>query len=592
VKTALRSHMCGELRPAHAGQRVRLAGWAQRRRDLGGLIFLDLRDREGVVQVVVDPQAAPEAGAVAQAVRAEYVVGVEGVVTRRPPGTENPRLATGEVEVRAQALSILAPSLPPPFSPGDETAVDEALRLRYRFLDLRRPRMYRNLLLRHRVALAVRRVLDRLGFLEVETPMLIRSTPEGARDFLVPSRLHRGCFYALPQSPQLFKQLLMVAGIDRYFQIVRCFRDEDLRADRQPEFTQVDLEMSFVAQDDVLAVTEEMVAAVVEETVGIRLARPFPRLSYADAMRRYGTDKPDLRVALEITDVTDLAGAGPVERFRAAVAAGGVVRGLRAPGLAGLTRREVDAWVQMATAAGLDGLATVALGPHGPKGTLVRQVGAGVLEALRVRLGAEDGDLLLLAAGPEPAVAAVLGRLRLLAAQRSGWKPDPAEFRFAWIVEFPLLEYSPEDGRYVAVHHPFTAPLDEDRPLLERAPERVRAKAHDLVLNGFEVAGGSVRIHERGLQERVFELLGISPEQARARFGFLLDALQYGAPPHGGIAFGLDRFVMALAGEHTIREVIAFPKTASAVDPLTGAPSPVDAAVLHELHLRVADGDD
>jgi aspartyl-tRNA synthetase len=590
VRTALRSHMCGELRPAHAGQQVRLAGWVHRRRDLGGLVFLDLRDREGIVQVVVDPQAAPEAGAVADAVRAEYVVGVEGAVVRRPAGTENPRLATGEVEVRARRLQILAPSLVPPFAPGEDGAVDEALRLRYRFLDLRRPRMYRNLVLRHRVALATRQVLDRLGFLEVETPMLIRSTPEGARDFLVPSRLHRGCFYALPQSPQLFKQLLMVAGVDRYFQIVRCFRDEDLRADRQPEFTQIDLEMSFVSQDDVLAVTEEMVAAVVEAATGVQVARPFPRLSYAEAIRRYGTDKPDLRVALEIAELTDLAAAGSVERFRAAVAAGGVLRGLRAPGLAGLGRREAEAWAQVATAAGLSGLATIALDPSGPRGPLARQLPPGELDALRTRLGAGDGDLVVLAAGPEPAVAAALGKVRLLAAERGGWKPRPADFRFVWIVEFPLLEYSPEEGRYVAVHHPFTAPLDEDRPLLEHAPERARAKAHDLVLNGFEIAGGSIRIHERALQEQLFALLGISAEQAQARFGFLLEALQYGAPPHGGIAFGLDRFVMVLAGEHSIREVIAFPKTASAVDLLTGAPSPVDAALLQELHLRVTDG--
>jgi len=590
--TAYRSHECGALRPQHVGQRVRLAGWVQRRRDLGGLIFLDLRDRQGVVQVVINPAepGAAQAVAAAEAVRAEYVVQVSGVVQRRPDGTANPRLETGEIEVRAQELTILSPSLTPPFSLGDDAEVDEALRLRYRFLDLRRRRMTRNLILRHRAAMAVRAALDRLGFIEVETPMLIRSTPEGARDFLVPSRLQPGKFYALPQSPQLFKQLLMVAGVDRYFQIARCFRDEDLRADRQPEFTQIDVEMSFVDQADVLTVTEEMVVEVVKAVTGTTVPRPFPRCSYAEAMRRYGSDKPDLRVDLEITDLTDIAAATGAPWVRQAVAEGGVLRALRVPARGTVSRREVDELTAIATGAGARGLTTLAFEAGAVKGALARHLAAGALEVIVGRTGAREGDLVLMVAGPEDTTAAAMGRLRLEVADRYGLRADNGAMRFLWIVEFPLLEYSPGEHRYVAVHHPFTAPLDEDRPLLETSPDRVRAKAHDLVLNGVELGGGSIRIHERPLQEQVFRLLGITREQAQARFGFLLDALQYGAPPHGGIALGLDRFVMVLAGEPTIREVIAFPKTASAVDLMIGAPAEVDPEVLEEVHIRVAEG--
>jgi aspartyl-tRNA synthetase len=584
---AMRTHMCGELRARHAGTAVRLAGWVQRRRDLGGLIFLDLRDREGVVQVVVNPEQSPGAAEVCETVRAEFVVAVRGTVERRPEGTVNPRLDTGEIEVRATDLTVVAPALTPPFSPADDAPVEEALRLRYRFLDLRRPRMFRNLLLRHRASLAVRESLDRLGFVEVETPMLIRSTPEGARDFIVPSRLQPGRFYALPQSPQLLKQLLMVSGVDRYFQIARCFRDEDLRADRQPEFTQIDIEMSFVEQEAILEVTEDMVSAVVRRVHGADVARPFPRMSYAEAMLRYGSDKPDLRFGLPITDLTDLADASGIERVRAAAAGGGVWRALRVPGAAGMSRREVETLTASAQAAGAEGLATLALAADGPKGSVARHLTDAARTRIAERTGAREGDLVLFVAGPERVAAAALGRVRLELGERLGLAPDGGALRFVWVLEFPLLERDPGERRYLAVHHPFTAPVDEDRPLLDTEPLRVRAKAHDLILNGVELGGGSVRIHERGLQTKMFELLGIGPDRAQERFGFLLDALQYGAPPHGGIALGLDRFVMLLAGESTIREVIAFPKTASAADLLMGAPGPVDPDLLREAHIAV-----
>ncbi len=585
----MRTHSCGALRAEHLGVSVRLTGWVQRRRDLGGVIFLDLRDREGIVQVVINPEDAPDAAAAAEALRSEFVVAVEGVVERRPAGTVNPRLATGEVEVRGRTIEVISSALTPPFSPVDEATVDEALRLKHRFLDLRRPRMYRNLALRHRVTMATRAALDRLGFIEVETPMLIRNTPEGARDFLVPSRLQAGRFYALPQSPQLFKQLLMVAGVERYFQIARCFRDEDLRADRQPEFTQIDIEMSFVDQAEILDATEEMIGEVIGKVTGAKVARPFARLSYADAMLRYGSDKPDLRLDLEIVDLTDLAAGSGVNRFAQAAAEGGVLRGLRIPGRAGTSRRELDELTEIAQAAGAAGLAALARTAGGTKGAIAGHLTEVARSGILDRTGSREGDLVLLVAGPAASAAAALGRLRLEAAERYDLRQDKGALRFVWVTGFPLVEYSAEEQRYVAVHHPFTAPMDEDRALLQTAQERVRAKAHDLVLNGVELGGGSIRIHERALQEQIFGLLGISAEDAQERFGFLLDALQYGAPPHGGIALGLDRFVMLLAGESTIREVIAFPKTASATDLLTGAPSAVDPDQLREVHIRVVE---
>ncbi len=576
----MRTHWCGELRPAHAGQRVALCGWVHRRRDLGGLVFLDLRDREGIVQVVCTPEAAAHASA--QQVRPEYVVRVVGQVALRPPHTVNPKLATGEVELRAETLEVLNPSRTPPFEIADGAEVDESVRLRYRYLDLRRDRMQRNLRLRHRLAKAARDFFDREGFWEVETPHLIRATPEGARDFLVPSRLHPGKFYVLPQSPQLLKQILMVAGVERYFQLARCFRDEDLRADRQPEFTQIDVEMSFVDREDVLALVERLVQHLMREALGVEVDVPFPRLPYREALLRYGTDKPDLRYGLRVEDVTEVARATEVRLFREAEG----VRCLRVPQGAGTSRRELDELVGVAVAAGAPGMLHLALHPDGPKGPVAKLLGQGPLDAVCGATGAGPGDLLLFVAGPGELASRALGRVREHLAVRRGLVKE-GTFAYAWVTDFPLLEWDAEEGRYVAVHHPFTAPVDEDVDRLESDPLSVRAKAYDLVLNGVEVAGGSIRIHRRELQERVFRLLGIGPEQAQERFGFLLEAFQYGAPPHGGIAFGFDRLVMVLAGEDTIRDVIAFPKTASAVDLMMGAPSEVDESQLLEAHIAV-----
>ncbi len=579
-----RTHTNGALGADDIGRDVTLMGWVQSRRDLGGLIFIDLRDRTGITQIVCNPQEAADAAAVAAAVRSEYVLAVRGAVAARPAGTENPRVPTGTIEVRARELRVLNPSDTPPFPIDSDVEVDETVRLRHRYLDLRRPKMQANLALRHRLAKAVRDYLGGAGFLEVETPMLIKSTPEGARDFLVPSRVHPGKFYVLPQSPQLFKQLLMAAGTERYFQIVRCFRDEDLRADRAPEFTQIDIEMSFVGADDVLALAETMVAYAVREALGVDVRPPFARLTYAEAMRRYGSDKPDLRFGLEIADCGDLFAGSAFRVFSQAVAAGGAVRVVCAPGAAAYSRREIGELEAIAQAAGAAGLVPVHLDPSGPRGPLARHLSPETLAALRARCGAGDGDLLLLCAGPEETVAPAMGRVRLDLARRLELVRDGLVF--VWVVDFPLLERS-ADGGLAAVHHPFTAPMDEDLPLLDGQPLRARAKAYDLVLNGVELGGGSIRIHRQELQERLFALLGISPEAARERFGFLLDAFRYGAPPHGGIAFGFDRFVMVLAGEESIRDVIAFPKTQSATDLMTGAPSEVDPQALAEAHIEV-----
>jgi aspartyl-tRNA synthetase len=581
-----RTHRCGELRPTHVGQAVVLMGWVHRRRDHGGLIFIDLRDREGIVQVVFNPQVNAEAHAKAGRLRSEYVVAVAGTVVDRPPGTANPHLATGEIEVAAAGLTILAEANPLPFALDSDEEVAEALRLKYRYLDLRRPSLQQNLIVRHRVAKAVRDYMDAHGFLEIETPFLIRSTPEGARDYLVPSRLNPGHFYALPQSPQYFKQLLMVAGFDRYFQIVRCFRDEDLRADRQPEFTQIDIEMSFPHIDDLLSLIEGLMVQVFKVARGLDIPTPFPRLSYADALARFGKDAPDLRFGMELCDITPLVRDAEFGVFRQAIDAGGQVKGLNAKGCAGYSRRELDELTAFVKQFKAGGLAWMKVADDGVQSPIARFFPEATLQAIAQRLAAEPGDLLLFVADRPEVVADALGSLRVHLGERLGLIPRDA-WAFVWIVDFPLLEYSEEERRYVAKHHPFTAPRDEDLPLLQSAPERVRAKAYDLVLNGRELGGGSIRIHRREVQEAMFQVLGLSKEQAYEQFGFLLDALELGAPPHGGIALGFDRLMMLLMGAPSIRDTIAFPKTQRATCLMTNAPARVDERQLKELHLKV-----
>ncbi len=585
-----RTHSCGALGAGDVGKTVTLMGWAFRRRDHGGLIFVDLRDREGITQCVFNPGSAGDSHAKAETVRGEFVLAVRGSVTARPPGTENPKLATGAIEVQVSEVKILNDSRPLPFQLDAESdaEVDETLRLKYRYLDMRRPAVLRAFQIRDAVCRAVRDYLHGQGFLEVETPFLTRSTPEGARDFLVPSRLQAGSFYALPQSPQLFKQLLMVAGFERYFQIVRCFRDEDLRKDRQPEFTQIDIETSFLDRDEFLPIIEGMVAEVWRRVKGVELERPFPRLGYDEALARFGSDKPDLRFAMELTDVSPLFAGGEFQAFAQAVATGGVVKGLRVPGAAGMSRKELDDLTAEAKQAGAKGLVWIKVNPDGVQSPVAKFMGA-IQEQLLAKLGAQAGDLLLLVGDTVAVAAMVLGRFRVDLGRRFDQIPADRDV-FAWVIDFPLVEWNAEEKRWDSVHHPFTAPRDEDLALLDSDPGRMKAKAYDLVLNGQEAAGGSIRIHQQAVQEKMFGLIGISKEEAKSRFGFLLEALEFGAPPMGGIAFGLDRLAANLAGQESIREVIAFPKTQKGTCPLTDAPAPVDARQLRELGIRVVEG--
>ena len=585
-----RTHSCGALGAGDVGKTVTLMGWAFRRRDHGGLIFVDLRDREGITQCVFNPGSGGDSHAKAEAVRGEFVLAVRGSVTARPPGTENPKLATGAIEVQVSEVKILNDSRPLPFQLDAESdaEVDETLRLKYRYLDMRRPAVLRAFQIRDAVCRAVRDYLHGQGFLEVETPFLTRSTPEGARDFLVPSRLQTGSFYALPQSPQLFKQLLMVAGFERYFQIVRCFRDEDLRKDRQPEFTQIDIETSFLDRDDFLPIVEGMVAEVWRRVKGVELERPFPRLTFDDAVSRFGSDKPDLRFGMELVDVSPLFAGGEFQAFAHVVAGNGVVKALRVPGASGVSRKELDDLTAEAKQAGAQGLVWIKVNPDGVQSPVAKFMGA-IQERLLAQLGAQAGDLLLLVGDTAPVAATVLGRLRVDLGRRFDQIPTDRDV-FAWVIDFPLVEWNAEEKRWDSVHHPFTAPRDEDLALLDSDPGRMKAKAYDLVLNGQEAAGGSIRIHQQAVQEKVFGLIGISKEEARSRFGFLLEALEFGAPPMGGIAFGLDRLAANLAGQESIREVIAFPKTQKGTCPLTDAPAPVDARQLRELGIRVVEG--
>ena len=593
----LRTHSCGELRKEHVGREVTLAGWVNRRRDHGGLIFIDLRDREGEVQTVFNPEVSPSSLKIAEEMRSECVVTITGEVAVRPAGTENPKLPTGDIEIIARETKILNASRTPPFYINEEVEVDENLRLKYRYLDLRRPRMKKNLLLRHQIIKFIRDFLDARGFLEVETPMLIKSTPEGARDYLVPSRLHPGEFYALPQSPQQLKQLLMVAGVEKYYQIARCFRDEDTRADRQPEFTQLDLEMSFVEEDDILNLMEELFTAMVATIKpDMRMMKPFPRLSYAETMERFGTDKPDLRFGMEIKDLSDIVAESEFAIFSSAISGGGRVKGICAPGCANYTKSQLDELNRLAQGLGAGGLVTIALDSSGGSledlsGEMVKSVAAkfltlGQIKEMAKRLDAGMGDLLMVVAGESRLVNTVLGELRHEMGRRLNLA-EPDLLAFAFIVDFPLLEKDGKTGRWQATHHPFTSPKDEDIPRLDTSPEQVRSKAYDFVCNGSELSSGSIRIHTSDLQRKVFKLLGYSKEDIEARFGHLLEAFDYGAPPHGGIAPGIDRVVMLLAGEENIRDVVSFPKNQSAADLTFNAPSPVTEEQLAELHISL-----
>jgi aspartyl-tRNA synthetase len=581
-----RTHRCGELRAKDVGREVVLAGWVNSNRDHGGLVFIDLRDREGITQIVFDPKINAKEHAEAAGLRKEFVIMARGTVISRAPEVVNPKIPTGEIEVQVSEIQLMNTSLTPPFELDDEIEVSEDIRLRYRYLDLRRLRMQNNLRLRHRVAKAARDFLDAQGFLEIETPILLKSTPEGARDYVVPSRIYAGHCFALPQSPQMLKQLLMVAGCDRYYQIARCFRDEDLRADRQPEFTQIDLEMAFVDQDDVLKLTENMMAAIVKVARGTELSLPLPRLTHAEAMEKYGSDKPDLRFGLELVNVTDLAGQAEFKVFAEVVKSGGLVKAIRVPGGAAFSRMEIDNLIAAAQKLGAKGMAWFKVTDAGLESNLTKYFTPELLAQIQKRLNGVTGDLLIFIADRPSVTNDVLGRLRLQLGEKLQLIPKD-QLHFSWIVDFPMFKYDADKKRWDSEHHPFTAPHPDDIPMLDSEPGRVRSQSYDLVLNGNEIASGSVRIHQSELQAKIFKMIGITDEEATEKFGFLLEAFTYGAPPHAGIAPGLDRLVMILANEVTIRDVIAFPKTQRAQDPLTGAPGCFTAEQLEELHLQV-----
>ncbi|MBT2656788.1 aspartate--tRNA ligase [Bacillus sp. ISL-18] len=582
-----RSYFCGEVPESAVGEKVTLKGWVQKRRDLGGLIFIDLRDRSGIVQVVFNPDLSKEALQTAEKIRNEYVLNVVGTVVRREEGTVNQNISTGTIEVQAEEVTIINEAKTPPFQISDRTDASEDVRLKYRYLDFRRPVMFETLKMRHQVTRHIRNYLDSEGFLDIETPILTKSTPEGARDYLVPSRVHPGEFYALPQSPQLFKQLLMVGGVERYYQIARCFRDEDLRADRQPEFTQVDIETSFWSQEDIMGMMENMLSGLMKEVKGVEVPASFPRMTYAEAMSRFGSDKPDTRFGLELVDLSEIVKDSGFKVFAAAVANGGQVKAINVKGAAeNYSRKDIDALTEFVAVYGAKGLAWLKVEAEGLKGPISKFFSEEDAQAIKATLEATDGDLLLFVADKKNVVADALGALRLKLGKELGLI-DPSQFNFLWVTDWPLLEYDEEEGRYYAAHHPFTMPFREDLELLDTDPSKVRAQAYDIVLNGYELGGGSLRIFEREVQEKMFSVLGFTPEEAREQFGFLLNAFEFGTPPHGGIAIGLDRLVMLLAGSSNLRDTIAFPKTASASCLLTDAPGEVSEAQLKELNLSL-----